>query len=113
MVVKPDTVSNRALIKPGMTPDKIKGRVPNRDSNTQDRATTARPSRACTSFDAGCLSAIGKPSVTSARMGTPKTSSACSLCSRDTKKEGNISAASRTISLLKRFWTNRQFMAGP
>ena len=46
VVVKPETVSKKASIKLGMSPESTKGSAPKRDIKIHARDTTARPSRA-------------------------------------------------------------------
>ena len=46
VVVKPETVSKKASIKLGISPEITKGIAPNRDMAIHARDTTAKPSRA-------------------------------------------------------------------
>ena len=46
VVVKPDMVSKKALVKSGIAPESMKGSVPNRENSSQAKVTMANPSRA-------------------------------------------------------------------
>jgi hypothetical protein len=49
VVVKPDIVSKKALVKLGISPDIKKGRHPNREKKVHPNVTIANPSLALTS----------------------------------------------------------------
>ncbi len=53
VVVKPDVLSNIASAKPGITPEIIKGKEPNKEAMIQQRATINKPSRIFKSKDFG------------------------------------------------------------
>ena len=72
VVVKPETVSKKASIKLGMSPESTKGSAPKRDMKTHARATTASPSRAYRDICRGFLPPSRSPTAASSNMGIKK-----------------------------------------
>ena len=64
VVVKPETVSNKALVKSGISPFMIKGRHPNRLNSIQEKATVTKPSFSYITIFAGLLIIRSTPAAT-------------------------------------------------
>ena len=63
VVVKPETVSNSASVKRGISPEKTKGRAPKILSTIQQRATVTKPSFIKNAIRRGFLRIAGMPSA--------------------------------------------------